>query len=134
MTSSGKEKFFYATGKRKTSTARVFLKKGTGQISVNSKKVEDFFPTLTKQKSVYRPLEITGKRNQVDALVTIKGGGVTGQSEALGHGLTRALVKFDQSLRYTLKKAGLITRDDRKVERKKYGRHKARRSTQFSKR
>jgi small subunit ribosomal protein S9 len=129
-----KEQVYYATGRRKTSAARVFLKSGTGKVTVNGKTLDDYMPTPTARMTVLMPFSLTDTRNQFDARVTVVGGGVTGQSEAIRHGLARALTTQNPEFRGTLKKAGLLTRDSRMVERKKYGRHKARRSTQFSKR
>lgn len=129
-----KEQFFYATGRRKTSAARVFLKAGSGKITVNGKTLDTYMPTPTARMTVVMPFAITDTKNQYDARVTVVGGGVTGQSEAIRHGLSRALIVVNPDLRGVLKKAGLLTRDSRMVERKKYGKHKARRSTQFSKR
>lgn len=131
---SSTDKYFYATGSRKTSKARVFLKPGNGKISINGKKAEDFLKTLLARAVVYQPLALTDTRNAYDAEVTVIGGGTTGQSEAIRHGLARALTVANPDLRGVLKKAGLLRRDARMVERKKYGKHGARRSTQFSKR
>ncbi len=129
-----KEQVFYATGRRKTSAARVFLKAGNGTVTVNGKTLDEYLPTPTARMTVLMPFALTDTRNQYDARITVVGGGVTGQSEAIRHGLSRALTTLNPDLRGTLKKAGLLTRDSRMVERKKYGKHKARRSTQFSKR
>lgn len=129
-----KEQVFYATGRRKTSAARVFLKSGTGKVTVNGKTLDAYMPTPTARMTVLLPFSITDTRNQYDARVTVVGGGVTGQSEAIRHGVSRALITVKPELRPVLKKAGLLTRDSRMVERKKYGKHGARRSTQFSKR
>ncbi|NCN40798.1 30S ribosomal protein S9 [bacterium] len=128
------DKYFYATGRRKTSKARVFLKPGSGKITVNGKEANDFFPTLSSRAVILQPFSVTDTNKNFDARITVAGGGVTGQSEAVRHGIARALVAADAELRGSLKKAGLLKRDSRMVERKKYGRHKARRSTQFSKR
>lgn len=129
-----KEQFIYATGRRKTSAARVFLKAGTGKITVNGKDLDKYMPTPTSRMTVVLPFALTDTKNQYDARVTVVGGGTTGQSEAIRHGISRALTAMNPNLRGTLKKAGLLTRDSRMVERKKYGKHGARRSTQFSKR
>lgn len=129
-----KETTYYATGRRKTSAARVFLKSGSGKVTVNGKTLDQYMPTPTSRMTVLLPFSITDTKNQFDARVTVVGGGVTGQSEAIRHGVARALITVKPELRGTLKKAGLLTRDSRMVERKKYGKHKARRSTQFSKR
>lgn len=131
---AAKEQYIYATGRRKTSAARVFLKNGAGKITVNGKELDKYMPTPTARMTVTLPFVLTDTKNQYDARVTVTGGGVTGQSEAIRHGLARALVAVNPNLRPTLKKAGLLTRDSRMVERKKYGKHGARRSTQFSKR
>ncbi len=129
-----KEPVYYATGRRKTSAARVFLKTGSGKITVNGKELDKYMPTPTARMTVVLPFVLTDTKNQYDVRVTVVGGGVTGQSEAIRHGLSRALIIVKPELRPTLKKAGLLTRDSRMVERKKYGKHGARRSTQFSKR
>ena len=129
-----KEQVFYATGRRKTSAARVFVKAGTGIVTVNGKTLDAYMPTATARTTVTSPYALTDTKNQFDTRVTVVGGGVTGQSEAIRHGVSRALVALNPELRTTLKKAGMLTRDSRMVERKKYGKHKARRSTQFSKR
>lgn len=129
-----KEVTYYATGRRKTSAARVFLKAGSGKVTINGKPLDQYMPTPTSRMTVLLPLSLTDTKNQFDARVTVVGGGVTGQSEAIRHGMARALITIKPELRGPLKKAGLLTRDSRMVERKKYGKHKARRSTQFSKR
>ena len=128
------DKYFYATGRRKTSAARVFLKSGTGQITVNGKALGDYMTTPATKNTVTRALQLTDTKNKLDARITVRGGGVSGQAEAICHGMARALLAYDEDLRQPLKKAGLLTRDARMVERKKYGFHKARKSTQFSKR
>lgn len=129
-----KDQVFYATGRRKTSAARVFLTAGSGKVTVNGKELDAYMPTPTARTCVMTPFSLTDTKNQYDARITVTGGGVTGQSEAIRHGVARALVAMNPDLRLTLKKAGFLTRDSRMVERKKYGKHKARRSTQFSKR
>ena len=129
-----KETTYYATGRRKTSAARVFLKPGSGKVTVNGKTLDAYMPTPTARMTVMLPFALPATKNQYDARVTVVGGGVTGQSEAIRHGVSRALIIVKPELRGTLKKAGLLTRDSRMVERKKYGKHGARRSTQFSKR
>jgi small subunit ribosomal protein S9 len=129
-----KEVAYYATGRRKTSAARVFLKSGSGKVTVNGKPLDSYMPTPTARMTVVMPFALTDTKNQYDARVTVVGGGVTGQSEAIRHGVSRALILVKPELRDVLKKAGMLTRDSRMVERKKYGKHKARRSTQFSKR
>ncbi|MDJ0941057.1 MAG: 30S ribosomal protein S9 [Woeseiaceae bacterium] len=125
---------FYGTGRRKTSTARVFLKAGGGDITVNDRPLDVFFGRKTAQMIVRQPLELTNTVGQFDVNVTVKGGGTTGQAGAIRHGLTRALMQYDESLRSSLRKAGFVTRDAREVERKKVGLRKARRATQYSKR
>lgn len=125
---------YYGTGRRKRSTARVFVRPGSGQIQVNGKSLEDFLPRETAQMIVRQPLELTETTDQFDLKVNVDGGGLSGQAGAIRHGLARALVAYNPQLRPTLKRAGLLTRDARKVERKKIGKRKARRSPQFSKR
>ncbi len=126
--------FFYGTGRRKTSTARVFLRPGKGEITINNRALDVFFGRKTAQMIVRQPLELTQHSETFDVRVTVKGGGTTGQAGAIRHGLTRALMEYDESLRGSLRKAGFVTRDSREVERKKVGLRKARRATQFSKR
>jgi len=128
------ESFFYGTGRRKTSTARVFLRPGKGEITINNRALDVFFGRKTAQMIVRQPLELTQHSETFDVRVTVKGGGTTGQAGAIRHGLTRALMEYDESLRGSLRKAGFVTRDSREVERKKVGLRKARRATQFSKR
>ncbi len=125
---------YYATGRRKTSSARVFLTSGAGGITVNGKDVDTFFSRKTSQMIVRQPLEVANMLASVDLNVTVSGGGISGQAGAVRHGITRALMAYDESLRPPLRKAGFVTRDARKVERKKVGLRKARRATQFSKR
>ncbi len=125
---------FYGTGRRKTSTARVFLKPGGGDINVNDRPLDIFFGRKTAQMIVRQPLELTSMTDKFDVNVTVSGGGTTGQAGAIRHGLTRALMVYDESLRSSLRKAGFVTRDAREVERKKVGLRKARRATQYSKR
>ena len=127
-------KVFYSTGRRKTATARVFLKPGTGKVTINGKNPEVFLPYISKQKSALRPLSLTREEQSLDALITVRGGGMTGQAEAIRHGLSRALTEYSAKHRAVLKKEGFLTRDSRMVERKKPGRHKARKSPQFTKR
>jgi len=124
----------YATGRRKKSIARVWMKKGSGSIYVNGKKIADYFKKLNLQTAIYRPLTITKRENEFDVRCFVNGGGLSGQAGAIIHGIARALVEFEPELKPTLKKEKLTTRDSRTVERKKYGRKKARRSFQFSKR
>ena len=125
---------FYATGRRKTSSARVYLKKGKGDILVNNIKLNEYFGRKVAQMLVMQPLELVNLTEQVDVDVKVKGGGSFGQAGAIRHGISRALTSFDEDLRPQLKSAGLLTRDPRKVERKKPGLAKARKSKQFSKR
>lgn len=124
----------YGTGRRKTSTARVFLRPGTGKITVNDRPLDTFFGRKTARMIVRQPLEVVQLENKFDVSVTVKGGGTTGQAGAIRHGLTRALMEYDETLRKQLRDAGYVTRDAREVERKKVGFRKARRGTQFSKR
>tara|TARA_Y100000590_G_C15570198_1_gene958271 strand:+ start:310 stop:750 length:441 start_codon:yes stop_codon:yes gene_type:complete len=124
----------YATGRRKKSIAKVWLKKGSGQIHVNGKKMSEYFKKINLQMSVVRPLSIVKRENEFDVRCSVKGGGLTGQAGAMILGISRALILFEPQLKTTLKKEKLTTRDSRAVERKKYGHRKARRSFQFSKR
>ena len=124
----------YGTGRRKTAVARVFLKSGKGSIVVNGKPVDEFFARETGRMIVRQPLELTNHLETFDIAVNVKGGGESGQAGAVRHGITRALIDYDATLKPALSKAGLVTRDAREVERKKVGLHKARRATQFSKR
>ena len=124
----------YATGRRKKSIAKVWVKKGSGNIHVNGKKVNDYFHKINLQIAIRRPLAIAKRENEYDVKSSVKGGGLTGQAGAIILGLSRALIMFEPELKPTLKKEKLTTRDSRSVERKKYGRRKARRSYQFSKR
>ena len=124
----------YGTGRRKSSAARVFLRKGSGAITVNGKALDDFFGRETSRMIVRQPLEVTQMGDKFDITVTVEGGGITGQAGAIRLGIARALVEYNETLKPDLRKAGLMTRDAREVERKKVGLHKARRATQFSKR
>tara|TARA_B100000029_G_scaffold492087_1_gene552974 strand:- start:126 stop:575 length:450 start_codon:yes stop_codon:yes gene_type:complete len=124
----------YATGRRKKSIARVWIKKGTGKIYVNGKMMNDYFPRPNHQMIISRPLEVVNKATEFDVRCNVKGGGLTGQAGAIIHGMARALINFEPELKSILKKEKLTTRDSRAVERKKYGHRKARRSFQFSKR
>ncbi len=128
------EAHFYGTGRRKTSTARVYMKRGSGEINVNNRPLDLFFGRQTARMIVRQPLELMNLTDTFDITVTVKGGGTTGQAGAIRHGLTRALMQYDESLRPALRKAGFVTRDAREVERKKVGLRKARRATQYSKR
>ena len=125
---------YYSTGRRKTSTARVFLSKGTGSITVNNRPLDVYFGRETSRMIVRQPLERADMADTFDINVTVKGGGTSGQAGAIRHGITRALIKYDSELRSPLRRAGFVTRDARQVERKKVGLHKARRAPQFSKR
>ena len=124
----------YATGRRKKSIAKVWVKKGSGNIYVNGKKMAEYFQKANLQIAIYRPLTVANRKNEYDVRCFVKGGGLTGQAGAIVHGLARAVVLHEPDLKTTLKKEKLTTRDSRAVERKKYGRKKARRSFQFSKR
>jgi len=124
----------YATGRRKKSIAKVWLKKGSGIIHVNGKKMSDYFRKQNLQTAIFRPLTISKRENEFDMRCSVKGGGLSGQAGAIIHGLSRALILFEPDLKTILKKEKLTTRDSRAVERKKYGRKKARKSFQFSKR
>jgi small subunit ribosomal protein S9 len=125
---------FLGTGRRKSSVARVFLRKGTGKITVNGRSFEDYFPRGTNRTLICVPLVLSGKLDAFDVLVNVEGGGSTGQAGAVRHGLTRALLEYDETLRKTLREAGCVTRDAREVERKKVGLRKARKRPQYSKR
>ena len=124
----------YGTGRRKTSTARVYLKPGSGRITVNDRSLDEFFGRETGRMIVRQPLEAAKLTAKFDIAVKVDGGGITGQAGAIRHGITRALIEYDESLRKPLRDAGFVTRDAREVERKKVGRRKARRGTQYSKR
>ena len=124
----------YGTGRRKSSAARVFLRRGSGAITVNGKALDDFFGRETSRMIVRQPLELTQNQDKFDVMVTVEGGGMTGQAGAIRLGIARALVEYDETLKSPLRKAGFMTRDAREVERKKVGLHKARRATQYSKR
>ena len=123
-----------ATGRRKTSTARVYLKPGKGEIKINSKSLDEYFGRETARMIVRQPFVAVDMENKFDIMVNVAGGGPSGQAGAIRHGITRALMAYDESLRPTLRKAGYVTRDSRAVERKKYGLHKARKRPQYSKR
>jgi small subunit ribosomal protein S9 len=125
---------FYGTGRRKTSVARVFLRPGQGRITVNRRLFEDYFPRETLRLIVAQPLELTGTAAQLDVLANVAGGGLSGQAGAVRHGIARALLAYNAELRLQLKRAGLLTRDPRMKERKKYGQPGARKRFQFSKR
>ena len=125
---------YYGTGRRKSSSARVFMKSGSGSITVNKHPIDEFFGRETSRMIVRQPLDVTDMNDKFDINVTVAGGGSSGQAGAIRLGIARALLKYDEAMRADLKSAGLLTRDARKVERKKVGLHKARRATQFSKR
>jgi len=125
---------YYGTGRRKTSTARVFLRPGTGNITINRRSLDTFFGRETARMIVMQPLRLSELDSKFDVTVTVKGGGTTGQAGAIRHGITRALMQYDETLRSSLRRAGFVTRDAREVERKKVGLRKARRATQYSKR
>lgn len=135
---------YYGTGRRKTSTARVHLRPGTGNIVINQTTLEEYFGRKTSRMIVRQPLDVTNMHDKFDIVITVRGGGISGQAGAIRHGISRALVQFDEqtggdstsenSLRKMLRKAGLLTRDAREVERKKVGLHGARKGTQYSKR
>lgn len=125
---------YYGTGRRKSSTARVFLRPGNGDITVNQKSLDQYFGRETSRMVVRQPLELTELLEKFDVYVTVSGGGGTGQAGAIRHGITRALMEYDEELRTPLRQAGYVTRDARAVERKKVGLHKARKRPQFSKR
>ncbi len=126
--------FFYGTGRRKSSVARVRVYSGTGKITINNRDIDDYFGLETLKLIVRQPFAVTGTEGKFDIICTVTGGGVTGQAGAIRHGIARALLQFDEELRPELKKAGLLTRDPRMKERKKYGLKAARRAPQFSKR
>ena len=128
------EQFYYGTGRRKSSTARVFLSRGNGDIVVNRRPLDQYFGRETARMVIRQPLEVADMLGKVDIKVNVSGGGNTGQAGAIRHGITRALLQYDEMLRPALRKAGFVTRDSRKVERKKVGLHKARKRPQYSKR
>lgn len=128
------ESVYNGTGRRKTSIAKVWLRRGGGNVTVNRKSLEEYFPREVWRIKAREPLEVTGTSGEYDVMVTVKGGGLTGQAGAVSHGLARALLKSNETLRKKLKISGLLKRDPRMVESKKYGKRKARRGQQFSKR
>ncbi len=128
------EKIHYATGRRKTSSARVFLKPGKGQMTINGRTVDEYFKRPSSKAHMNFPLELTSQKEKLDVKVTVKGGGESGQAGAIRHGISWALIRYDENFRDALKKAGLLTRDSRMVERKKYGLKGARKASQYSKR
>ncbi len=125
---------YYSTGRRKSSAARVFLKRGNGEITINNRTLDQYFGRETGRMIVRQPLETLEMLDQFDFNITVKGGGISGQAGAIRHGITRALMEYDETLRKTLRGAGFVTRDAREVERKKVGMHKARKRPQYSKR
>lgn len=125
---------YYATGRRKTSSARVYLRPGKGDITINNRPIDVFFGRETSRMMVRQPLELTELLEKFDIMINVSGGGNTGQAGAIRHGITRALIEYDEALRSPLRKAGFVTRDAREVERKKIGLHKARKRPQYSKR
>ena len=125
---------YYSTGRRKTSTARVYLRKGSGSITINNRPLDVYFGRETSRMIVRQAIEKADMADSFDIAVTVRGGGISGQAGAIRHGITRALIKYDSELRSPLRRAGFVTRDARQVERKKIGLHKARRAPQFSKR
>ena len=128
------ENQYYGTGRRKSSTARVFIKQGTGNIVINKRSLDDYFGRETARMVVRQPLELLSIGDKLDLFITVAGGGISGQAGAIRHGITRALIEYDESFRSELRKAGYVTRDARCVERKKVGLHKARKRPQYSKR
>lgn len=128
------DKNYYSTGRRKSSTARVFMKSGSGNITVNARTLDTYFGRETSRMVVRQPLNVVDMLENFDFNITVKGGGNNGQAGAIRHGITRALMEYDETLRPSLRSAGLVTRDAREVERKKVGLHKARKRPQFSKR
>ena len=128
------EQYYYGTGRRKSSTARVFLSRGSGDIVINRRPLDQYFGRETARMVIRQPLEVADMLGKVDIKVNVSGGGNTGQAGAIRHGITRALLQYDEMLRPALRKAGFVTRDSRKVERKKVGLHKARKRPQYSKR
>ena len=125
---------YYATGRRKSSAARVFLRPGEGKISVNGRPLDEYFGRETARMVVRQPLKVVEREDTFDIYITVRGGGNTGQAGAIRHGITRALIVYDESFRQALRKKGYVTRDARRVERKKVGLHKARKRPQYSKR
>jgi len=128
------EQMFYGTGRRKSSTARVNLKRGGGAIVINGRKLDEYFGRETARMIVRQPFDVIEMQDKFDVTINVAGGGASGQAGAIRHGITRALMAFDESLRSSLRRAGYVTRDARAVERKKYGLHKARKRPQYSKR
>ncbi len=129
-----KRNIIWSTGRRKSAVARVRLFPGAGNISINERSLEDYFPRDTSRMRILEPFELTETKGQFDIVVSVEGGGIAAQADAVRHGISRALVESSETLRPALRKAGMLTRDPREVERKKYGRHKARKRPQYSKR
>jgi small subunit ribosomal protein S9 len=129
-----KKNIISTTGRRKTAVARVRMLAGTGTITINERTLEDYFPRPTSRMRILEPFEATETVGQYDVLVSVEGGGISAQADAVRHGISRALISATETLRPTLRKGGMLTRDPREVERKKYGRHKARKRPQYSKR
>ncbi|MGB8681637.1 MAG: 30S ribosomal protein S9 [Candidatus Binatus sp.] len=129
-----KKNIIWTTGRRKSAVARVRMLPGSGTITVNERTLEDYFPRPTSRMRILEPFEATETVGQYDVLVSVEGGGIAAQADAVRHGISRALVNATETLRPTLRKGGMLTRDPREVERKKYGRHKARKRPQYSKR
>lgn len=125
---------FYSTGRRKSSSARVFMRVGSGQININKRSLDEYFGRETGRMLVRQPLEAVDLTDKFDIEITVSGGGISGQAGAIRHGISRALIEYDENLRPPLRTAGFVTRDDREVERKKIGLHKARKRPQYSKR
>ncbi len=125
---------YHAIGRRKSSTARVYLRKGEGNIIINNRSIDDYFGRATSRMIVRQPLEVVNMTQNFDFVINVKGGGASGQAGAIRHGLSRVLIRYDETLRPVLKKGGFLTRDAREVERKKVGLHKARKRPQYSKR
>lgn len=128
------DKRYYATGKRKCAIARIYMKEGTGLLSVNKRNFDDYFTRDSLKMLIQQPLELVGKKGKFDFFVNVSGGGMAGQAGAVKHGISKVLVEYDQAMRSALKKAGFLTRDSRIKERKKYGQPRARKRFQFSKR
>lgn len=128
------DQIYYSTGRRKSSTARVFMKKGKGEVTINARTLDQYFGRETGRMIVRQPLETVEMLTNFDFNITVSGGGISGQAGAIRHGITRALIEYDETLRKVLRQAGFVTRDAREVERKKIGLHKARKRPQFSKR
>lgn len=129
-----KKNIIWTTGRRKTAIARVRMLVGSGNFTINDRTLDDYFPRDTSRMRIIEPFELTETKGQFDVIVSVEGGGISAQADAVRHGISRALVKSSETLRPALRKAGMLTRDPREVERKKYGHHKARKRPQYSKR